>query len=324
MGKYERRDIELMEKNVVRVLMSKKPLITPAHKWYGHMLGFVKFIKKTYPSFKKVQHIGNKYSGLRGDIKIYKKSGAVEYIELKASETEFGRGTLANISQNAVTEYGLIINKEEEEILSWSELRKTKKFRDRVESFLNTFKYPRKVDFYDKARVIRKMAKKGNLRAMAIKRLISKLAKKDKKEYINHIRQFQVNEENLKKFLFCMLNGIHVKKDISNFMAKIKVGNLRKSSALTTTLYGNVKKGKIVVTREKNKIGILLNRYENFKFSFPEETGDTIYTYVSCNRKGKNKRDIKILGLVYHWKNIFQGIKTPCINVFLGPDYQSI
>lgn len=324
MGKHERKDIELMEKSVVRVLMSKKPLITPAHKWYGHMLGFVRFIRNNYSGFKKVEHIGNKYSGLRGDIKIYKKDGSVEYIELKASETEFGKGTLANISQNAITEYSLVNSKRRKKILSWSEFRKWRNFRDFVEKLLDEYEYPRKFNFEEKARYIREKAKSGDKIAIIVKKYISKLAKQNKKGYINYIRQFQVNEENLKKFLFCMLNGIHVKKDILSFMNKTKIENLKRSTALITTLYGNIKKGEIIIAKEKNKMGILLSNYENFNFTFPEETQDTVYTYISCTRQGKAKKEVRILGLVYHWKNIFQGIKTPCINVFFGPGYQTI
>lgn len=324
MGKYERRDIELMEKGVANILMGKKPLIKPTHKWYRHMLGFVRFIKKNYPSFKKAKHIGNQYGGLRGDIKIWQKNGSVKYIELKASETRFGKGTLANISQNAVTEYGLIANKKGEKILSWREFREKENLRNKIESFLDVYKYPKKIDFDEKARLIRKNAKRGDKKAIAIKKLIVNIAKKDKKEYINYIREFQSNEDNLKKFLFCMLNGIHVKNDIVDFMTKTKIDNLKKSSALIITLYGNVKRGKVFITKEKNKIGILLNQYKDFKFSFPEELGDKVYTYIGCNKRKQDNKEVKILGLVYHWKNIFQGIKTPCINVFLGPNHQSI
>lgn len=324
MGKYERRDIELMEKSVVRVLMGKNPLITPAHKWYGHMVGFVQSIKKTYPNLKSVKHIGNKYSGLRGDIKISQEDGSVKYIELKASETQFGKGTLANISQNAITEYGLVTNKRGEKILSWGKFREKNNFRNQVENFLDIYKYPQEVDFDERARLIRKHAKEEDKKAAAIKKLIANLAKKDKKEYINYIRKFQTNENNLKKFIFCMLNGIHVKRDILDFMTKTRINNLKRGSALITTLCGNIKRGKVFVTKERNKIDVLLNQYENFKFSFPEGLGDKVYAYISCNKRKQDKKEVKIIGLVYHWKNIFQGIKTPCINVFLGPDYQSI
>ena len=324
MGKHERGDIELLEKSVVRVLMGQTPLLNPINKWFGHMLGFVNFIKKCFPGYKKVKHIGNKYDGLLGDIKIYQKSGNVEYLELKASETPTGKGTLANISQNALTEYCLILAAKGEEILNWSDFRKRNGFEEMVKFFINEFDYPRKFSFDEKARFLRKKANEKNKEAIGIKKLITNLAKMDKKEYINYIRRFRINEDHLKKFIFCMLNGIHIKKDVQGFMAKTKIVDLKRSYTLVTTLYANIKNGKIIISREQNKVGVLLDHYDNFRFSFPLESEDKIYTYICCYKKTHLKEETKILGLTYLWKNIFQGIKTPCINVFLGPDYKSI
>lgn len=320
MGKYERRDIELMEKSVARILNCQKSLIDQNDKWYRHLLAFVNYIKKNFPNLKKAEYIGNKYGSSRGDIKIYFGNQGEEFIELKASESEKGKNTLANISQNAVTVYGLIKGKN---ILSWSEFRNLNDFEKKVKALLNRYSYPRPFDLFTKARFIRKKVNMNDLKAIKIKKSIFKLAKQDKKAYIKYIEKFPVNEESIKKFIFCLVNGIHTGRDILSFTKNVDLEFFKKQRDLITTLYGNVINDKIIITKAKNKIGALLNNYENFHFSFPAESGDNVYTYLSC-QKLDTKEDIKIIGLVFHWKNIFQGIKTPCINVFLTKNWGEI
>lgn len=103
MGKHEREDIELMEKSVVRVLRGRPPLIDQSHKWFKHMLAFVNYLKKKYPNLRRVKHIGNQYGQTRGDLELITENNEIVYIELKASETKEGKGTLANIFQGIKT-----------------------------------------------------------------------------------------------------------------------------------------------------------------------------------------------------------------------------
>jgi len=115
-----------------------------------------------------------------------------------------------------------------------------------------------------------------------------------------------------------MKNGIHVKKDIFDFIKKTKIKDLQFGSEELITLYANLKDNdKVKVTRFKNKTPILFKNYNNFNFSFPNISGEIVNTYVVAKDK-KTKKEEKIINLVFHWKNVFQGIKTPCINVFLG------
>ena len=318
MGKHERKDIELMEKSVVRLLTGKTSFINSNNKWFRHMLAFVDYINKNYSNFRQVKHIGNQYGQLRGDIEIITKNGDIVYIELKASETEKGKGTLANISQNAFTEYSLVVNQGREKVLSWSEFRRIKKFKQKVENLLNEYSFSKKLDFYEQARLIRRKAKEGNRKALKIKQAIIALAKEDKKDYLDYMRQFSVNETNLKKFVFCMLNGIHTKKEVLNLIKKTALSSLRRKSSSIIILYANLKQDKVVVVKDESRSAILLKKSTKLKFSFPKESGEMVYTYIVCSQK-KNRqiKSKKLLGLVYHWKNIFQGIKTPCINVFL-------
>lgn len=90
-----------------------------------------------------------------------------------------------------------------------------------------------------------------------------------------------------------------------------------KTRAPITTLYANLKDDKVVVSREKNINEDILKNSVNLKFDFPEKFADKVYAYVVVYDK-KKRKSRKLLSLIYHWKNIFQGIKTPCINVFLA------
>lgn len=317
MGKHERGDIQEMEQSVVNLLNSKPSLISKKHKWFRHMLEFFKYIKDKYKNIKEAEWIGNEYNS-GGDIKIKKSDDGIEFIELKTSETSKGRGTLANISQNAITIYKLI-ESEDNKILSWSEFRNINKFSDKVIIFLNSYKK----DFLskktnDKARIIRDRAKKGNIKAQNIKRLIMVLTKNDKKNYLNYIRKYKTNNNSIRKFVFCMLRGFHTIGRINNYFNTINE-DLIYSTKGFTTLYSNEKGKKVIITERKIDTKLIFDTDNDFYFSFPKATEEKVYTYIFSKNKKSNKIK-KIIGLTLHWKNIFQGIKTPCINVFLGRD----
>ena len=121
---------------------------------------------------------------------------------MKASESKEGKRTLANISQNAITEYNLIRG---ENILSWSAFRNLNNFEKQVERFLDLYPYILPMDFFTKARFIRNRAGKHDPKAVIIKRYIEKIAKHNKKTYLDYIGKYPANEENLKKFIFCLV-----------------------------------------------------------------------------------------------------------------------
>ncbi len=71
--------------------------------------------------------------------------------------------------------------------------------------------------------------------------------------------------------------------------------------------------GKTISIRRENvgeKLKVLLDGYEKFKILFPKEQ-------TNCLLVGsKNNHQKTFLRIVFHWKNIAQGIKTPCLNIF--------
>jgi len=76
--------------------------------------------------------------------------------------------------------------------------------------------------------------------------------------------------------------------------------------------YSNLHKNKIVVRKENAGDGIkkILTKVLDFKIIFPKEL-------THCKITGRQGKDfISLLQIVLHWKNIAQGIKTPCLNIF--------
>ncbi|MHA1724816.1 MAG: hypothetical protein ACTSXH_08230 [Promethearchaeota archaeon] len=80
-----------------------------------------------------VEHVGNVYSRNEiGGIKLLTdKNNQWNYVELKMSESKEGRGILANISQNALTNYKLF-NSNNNIISWWSEFRAKNNFQDQI------------------------------------------------------------------------------------------------------------------------------------------------------------------------------------------------
>jgi len=143
LGKHERQEVENAEKTVVNYLNNKKiSEVQKKNKWINHCTNLVATIKKDFDSVEKAKHIGNIYGkGEIGDIKILPEGNPDWiYIELKMSESPLSKGTLANISQNALTNSNLFLDNN---LLSWSNFRKKKRFTQKIISELNKYRnYP--------------------------------------------------------------------------------------------------------------------------------------------------------------------------------------
>jgi hypothetical protein len=321
MGKHERSEIEQMERSVVQYLNKKKPTVSPGDKWYKHMEAFVHYIIERYPKIAEAYHVGNEYGTEVGDIKLLLEDRSTYYIELKSSETPFGRGTLANISQDSVTEYELLIPPKGTTILSWSEFRELHGLKTAIQAALNLNKIAPALRFEDKARFIRDKANAGDPQARKIVNIITNLANDDKKEYINYLKFFTPNEENIIKFVFCLLNGIHTMPEIKQFMNSVSSCHLQDRHEEQITLYANLQGGDVIVTERKSKIRAMLDDNDRFSILFPDEFAESNNNYIVCCDKA-TCTEKKLLSFVFHWKNVFQGIQTPCINVFLGSYFE--
>jgi hypothetical protein len=304
MGKHEREEITQLEISVVQMLNGGRVMLEQTNKWYSHILPLVIYIKKRFENYKKAEYVGDEYGKTRGDIKLILDNNEEVFIELKSSETSKSRGTLANIAQNSLTDYGLFGGRG---ILSWSEFRKKSDFQLRVNILLDQYHYSDILSYDDKARYIRQRTLKGDGQARAIKSEIMEMATEDKQDYIAYLRRFKLNQEKLRKFVYCMVSGIHTNKEILSF-----INDQGAEIPPLVTLYSNVVKGEVMVSESK---GVSWEKMIGFDFVFPKK--GEIYSYIVV-KNSNLEVDKKILGLILHWKNIFQGIKTPCINVFLA------
>ena len=332
MGKHERQEIENAEKIVVGLLNQKKiPEYHKKNKWISHCYGLVKVIKEDFKELQKVDHVGNVYGGNEvGDIKLLTGGGTQwNYIELKMSESKKGKGTLANISQDALTNSNLFNSNN---TMSWSGFRGNNNFEDQILSELNRYKnYPSKLNKgSNNQQIINKGAylkeqffdftkKKGNIANIVHKYTkvpgindvasiiynITYNAKNDKLNYLRYLSQFDLNIENLKKFIVAMLIGYHTQEQLE-YILKISYENIFIILETYYVYYTNERKGTIVISKDDlgKEIRDIIDSEVNI--IFPANQTNCIVTSNGSN----------LLRIVLHWKNKFQGIQTPCLNIF--------
>ncbi len=314
MGKHEREEIEKAEKIIVKILNNQylDKSDTQNH-WYYHALEISKEIKKDFPNVKKAIHLGNRYDNT-GDILLLNFDNSKYFIELKMSDTKFGVGTKANISQDALTENNLFIGK----VKSWSEFRNENQHDKWVNNYLNTFhKYPNYINELsnttkikeEKARYLRKLKTEGNLLAKNILNKIHELDKQEKIKYLRYLSTQQQNEEMVKRFFILIILGVHKKNELKSL---IENENFFYEIQNFYIYYANRDKNNIIVRLENTgeRIKKIINKFSKFKIIFPQNK-------THCKLVGiRDNNYIPLLQIVLHWKNIAQGIKTPCLNIF--------
>lgn len=313
MGKHERQLIEEAEKIIVKILNSRELNINDRkNHWFNHALSIAQKIKEDFGNIGSAQHLGNRYDDT-GDILI--TSGKNKYfIEVKMSDTRLGAGTKANISQDALTENHLFAGR----VKSWSQFRQEKDHDKWVNDYLNNFtEYQEEIPKItnqilqkeEKARYLRELKTKGNKKAVSILNRIHERDKKEKIEYLTYLSLKKQKKELIKRFFVLIILGIHRKEDLENLIRK---DNFFKEIQGLFVYYGNSYKDKILVRQENvgERIKKILKEYGGFEIIFPTDL-------THCKIVGiKNGLSKSLLQIVFHWKNIAQGIKTPCLNIF--------
>lgn len=327
MGKFERGEAESLELGLVDLLNNR------SRSRYHHNCLYSVFrkIKADIPGISKAQFIGRNYNE-PGDIKVLTRDNKIIYIELKLVES--GKGTRANISQDTPTELDLLSDPKGY-TLSWSRYRAKNNFDDHVKDELNKFKkYPPHIltkeeramylkDKYirpdpggsieRKAKEILQSSKDPDKRSAAqIVLNILELARQDKLGYIQYLKGLNQNSDKIKKFTLLLLLGFHktsvLKEAINRF--NYIINSLRSGNFNYRTYYVIKRDCKVFVEDLSCWIPKFINF--NFKILFPQDETCVIIAY---SEQGGTTY-LPILRIVFHWKNIFQGIKTPCLNVF--------
>jgi len=312
MGKHERQSIEEAEKTIVKILNSQNLNdFDRKNHWFSHASSIAERIKKDFINITSARHLGNRYDNT-GDILIISKKNKF-FIETKMSDTKSGIGTKANISQDALTEYHLFMGK----VKSWSRFRQEKNHDKWVNDFLNQFtNYPQNIlkitdstlQKEEKARYLRKLANK-NKKARDVLNNIHGKDKKEKIKYLVYLNNKRQQKKMVKRFFILIILGIHRKEELENL---IKKDNFFQEIQNLFVYYGNASKGRIISRREDvgERIKKILEKYSDFKIIFPKGL-------THCKIIGiKSEVSKPLLQIVFHWKNIAQGIKTPCLNIF--------
>ena len=332
MGKFERGKVREAEIILTKLLngetLSREE---KRHELFKCVLALKQKIKQDYPEIRKANHVGDTYTS-PGNIELILKDGRKVYIEVKF--VSGGRGTRANISQDALTDLGLF-----EDAISWSCFREQKAHDKWVMEILDKFKnYPSECSIGTDRQVLEQKARylKNNIlhitggcdakvvadkilrnrqetseRKLAAQIIMEIMARdrQEKIEYINYLRTRRQNPDNIKKFAFLLLMGAHSRQAIKK-MWHLSLNQIIKMSQAGSyrVYYVNKRTLNVDVEELTEKLNKLMDK-ELF-IMFKENETNVIIAF----KDGEDERPI--LRIVFHWKNIFQGIKTPCLNIF--------
>ncbi len=332
MGKFERGKIREAEMILVKLLNGSKLTVEEKrHELFKHLTSLEKRIRYDYPDMKSAAHVGDKYSS-PGDIKLILEDGKVAYIEVKFVSS--GRGTRANISQDSLTDLKLF-----EDAIAWSHFRKLKEHDYWVMKMLDRFKnYPSKcltgttkAKLEKKARYLKEeiLGVRGrnlgpiteqvsnNARETSERRLAAEIVKgimdRDKKEkidYINYLKTRRQNPDNIKKFVFLILAGAHLRSALKR-MWRLPLDEIINMVRAGSYRVYYVNKGNLRIEVEDLTARMKELIDKDLFISFRENETNVVISF-----KDGSGRERAVLRIVFHWKNIFQGIKTPCLNIF--------
>jgi len=328
MGKFERGEAEELEIGLVELLNQGRT--SRRHKCLNNLF---KTIIASYPNINKALFVGRSYDE-PGNIKLILGNGKVVYLELKLVES--GKGTRANISQDALTSLGLLYDPSGKTV-SWSKFREQNSFDKKVLSELRRFTaYPKNIsrdkkedmakylrDYYIKPKpgqaietkakeILRKASNQDERLAAEIVLNILELARKDKLEYINYLRGLHQDPDKIRKFTILLLLGFHKMETLERgFQRFNQVINALARGEYNFTSYYVIKENCSI---HKEDLSCLIPKLlqANFRISFPQDQTNVVIEF----RDPTSGSYAQILRVVFHWKNIFQGIKTPCLNVF--------
>ncbi len=142
--------------------------------------------------------------------------------------------------------------------------------------------------------------------------IVKNIIEKDRTEkikYINYLETLDQNYENVKKFLFLILAGAHTYESLKAQWS-VDLAQIIETLGHKYFVY-YVYKGTMRTEVEdySEKLRNLLDK-ETY-ISFKENQTNVLLSF-----KNDKRNEIPILRIVFHWKNKFQGIETPCLNIF--------
>ncbi|WEL19506.1 hypothetical protein [Candidatus Nanohalococcus occultus] len=329
MGKHERGWVEATERITAKLVNGNnvtEDLEEEGRRELAESLA--QRISQDFSESLELEHAGNSYDSL-GDF-IAKDDGKT-YIEAKFVRKT---GTLANPGQDVLTEFDLVENAE-----SWSGFREKIGFPEKVEKELKkypdypedmpewkykTARYKRAKHLKDvinasrgptakKAREVLEDESSSDNQKLAAE-IIQEIVQKDREEklkYLEHLASKEQNSENVKKFVFLLLCGYHTQ-------GKIEQQFSRDVEDITQFLQD---KSYEIYSVDKNSADVSVKTpSEVLEDLISADIGlefDKENTKVEITANSAERSDT-VLEMAYNWKNKFQGIQNPSINVFEG------
>lgn len=137
---------------------------------------------------------------------------------------------------------------------------------------------------------------------MNIKDTIIKKDANEKRDYIEYLSKKKINKTNLKRFAILILTGNHTKESFIKY-ADTNPNNLKP-------------KGNYAVIYIYDNNNMYIENIEPIINNIIKDNIDIEFLKGQTNIKIFTGNKFYILRIVFHWKNKFQGIQTPCLNIF--------
>jgi hypothetical protein len=327
LGKHERKLVQEAEEILNDLLNRAQPSSEQKkHRLFKCVECLETAIRDDFPEIRLSTHVGNIYGTSMGNIQLELADRRTVYLELKFLKG--GVGTRANIGQDSLTQFHLL---EDGEACSWSQFRKNKGHKKWVEAALTEFgEYPPDLEgVVERATYLKEVVGHdgGSMEGMAdqvladtssagkkvaaakvVKRIMER-DREEKLEYIRYLMTLKQNSENVQKFTLLILSGAHTHEALKALWDTPLKEILERLRQGYRVYY--VYRDSLTVTREdltSKLVGLLGGRL--FITSREGQTN----VLISFRDQADTERSI--LRVVFHWKNVFQGIKTPCLNVF--------
>ena len=330
MGKHERGWVEATEKLTAQIANGDDPdddLSDAGRLDLAEALA--DRLRSDFPDVTAVRHAGNSYDSL-GDL-IVETPDTETFVEAKFVA---GGGTRANLGQDTLTQFELF-----EDATAWSDFREAIGFPEDREELLREFDdYPDDVRdwsyksaVYDRAKHLKDVldvsrgqntgsradevladpdATETQREAARIVDAILDLDREEKLAYFDHLREAEQNPRNVETFAHLIVCGYHTADALAEHFDDDLDEIKRLLEADAYRLY-EVNKNSGTVSVENPSELLAGFDWRDTRVEVPEDgTSVSVVTGPPDDRR-------RVLNIAYNWKNKFQGIQTPSMNVFV-------
>ncbi|QAU13943.1 hypothetical protein EKH57_15150 [Halorubrum sp. BOL3-1] len=330
MGKHERGWAEATERLTAQLANGTEPDDDLGEEGRPDLAAaLAERIRRDSPDRTAVRHAGNSYDSL-GDLIVESPAGET-FLEAKFVASG---GTRANLGQDTLTEFGLF-----EDATAWSEFREEIGFPEDRQVLLQQFDdYPDDVRdwsyksaVYDRAKHLKNVvdvsrgqntgsradevladpdATETQRTAARIINEILELDREEKLAYFDHLRTAEQDPRAIETFAHLIACGYHTAdaldehfdRDLDEIKRLIETDSYR--------LY-EVNRNSGSVTAENPSELLAGFEWKDTRVEIPEDgTSVSVVTGPPDDRR-------RVLNVAYNWKNKFQGIQTPSMNVFV-------